>query len=57
MIHKAVKIKFFPAVNFVVNFWSSKPLGPDWIRIGIQPIMLDPDPDPYQMNTYPQHCF
>jgi hypothetical protein len=28
------------------NFWSSKPLDPDWIRIriGIQPKMLDPDP-------------
>jgi hypothetical protein len=29
-----------------------KTLDPDWIRIwiGIQPKMLDPDPDPYQMN-------
>ncbi len=26
---------------------------PDWIRIGIQPEMLDPDP--YQMNTDPKH--
>ncbi len=26
------------------NFWSTKP----WIRIGIQPKMLDPDP---------KHCF
>jgi hypothetical protein len=25
-----------------------------WIRIGIQPKMLDPDPYPYQMNTDPQ---
>jgi hypothetical protein len=25
---------------------------PDWIRIGIQPKMLDPDP--YQMNTDPK---
>jgi hypothetical protein len=24
-----------------INFWSSKP----WIRIGIQPKMLDPDPE------------
>jgi hypothetical protein len=38
-----------------VNFWSSKPLDPDWIRIGIQPKILDPDP--YQMNTDPQLCF
>jgi hypothetical protein len=28
----------------------------DWIRIGSQPKMLDPDPDPYQMNTDPKHC-
>ncbi len=27
---------------------SSKP----WTGIGVQPIMLDPDPGPYQMNTY-----
>jgi hypothetical protein len=27
-------------------------MDPDWIRIGIQPKMLDPDP--YQMNTDPQ---
>jgi hypothetical protein len=31
------------------NFWSSKP----WIRIDIQPKMLDKDPD--QMNTGPKH--
>jgi hypothetical protein len=31
------------------NFWSLKP----WIRIGIQPKMLDPDPD--EMNADPQH--
>ncbi len=28
---------------------------PDWIRIGIQPKMLDPDPD--EMNADPQPCF
>ncbi len=28
-------------------------LDPDWIRVGIQPKM--PDPDPYQMNTDPNH--
>ncbi len=31
---------FFPAVN-IFQFWSSKP----WIRIGIQPEMLDQDPE------------
>ncbi len=33
-------------------------MDPDWIRIriGIQPKMLDPDLDPYQMNTDPQPC-
>ncbi len=38
------------------NFWSSK----TWIRIriGIQPKMLVPNPDPYpyHMNTDPKHC-
>ncbi len=48
------KYNFFPAVNCFFNFWSSKPLDPDWIRIriGIPPKLLDPDP--YQMNTDPQ---
>jgi hypothetical protein len=32
-----------------------KTLDPDWIRIGIYPKMLDPDP--YQMNTDPQPWF
>jgi hypothetical protein len=32
------------------NFWSLKP----WIRIGIQPKLLDPDPD--EMNADPQPC-
>ncbi len=36
-------IKFFSAVNFV-QFLVIKTLDPDWIRIGIQPKMLDPDP-------------
>jgi hypothetical protein len=31
------------------EFWSSKP----WMRIDIQPKMLDKDPD--QMNTDPKH--
>jgi hypothetical protein len=30
-----------------------KTLDPDWIRIGNQLKMLDPDPDPYQTNTDP----
>ncbi len=39
---------FFSAVIFF-NFWSLKP----WIRIGIQPKMLelDPDPDPDGMRS------
>jgi hypothetical protein len=32
-----------------------KTLDPVWIRIGIQPKMLDPDPDSYQVNLKP--CF
>ncbi len=35
-----------------MQFWVIKIM--DWIRIGIQPKMLDPDP--YQMNTDPKHC-
>jgi hypothetical protein len=39
------KILFFIfSSNFFSNFWSSKP----WIRIVIQPKMLDPDP--YQIE-------
>ncbi len=36
-----------------------KVLDPDWIRIriGVHPKMLDPDPDPDEMNTDPQPCF
>ncbi len=41
---------FFSAVIFF-QFWSLKP----WIRIGVQPKMLDPDPD--EMNADPQPCF
>jgi hypothetical protein len=39
-------------VIFVLQFLV---MDPDWIRIGIQPKMLDPDP--YQMNTDPKHWF
>ncbi len=28
-----------------------KALGPDWIRIGIQPKMLDPDPDEMKIRN------
>jgi hypothetical protein len=42
---------FFQAVN-LFQFLVIKTLDPDWIRIDIQPKMLDPDP--YQMNTDPQ---
>jgi hypothetical protein len=42
--------KIFSAANFF-TFWLSK----RWIRISFQPEMLDPDLDPYQMNTDPKH--
>ncbi len=45
------KYEFFPAVIFFSNFWSSKP----WIRIAIQPKMLDPDPD--SINPETLHLF
>ncbi len=35
-------------------FLVIKTLDPDWIRIGIQPKMLDPDL--YQLNTDLKHC-
>ena len=41
----------FTAVNFL-QFLVLKTLNPDWIRIGIRPKMLDPDP--YQMSADPQ---
>jgi hypothetical protein len=43
---------FFSAVNLYFYFWSLKP----WIRIGIQPKMLelDPVPDPDEMYADPQ---
>ncbi len=41
---------FFSAVIFIFKFWSLKP----WIRIGIHPKMLDPDPD--EMKADPQPC-
>jgi hypothetical protein len=44
------KIKFFFQLKFFSNFWSFKALDPDWIRIGFQPKMLDPD----EMNADPQ---
>ncbi len=45
---------FLSAVNFV-NLFVIKIRDPDWIwiRIGIQPNMLDSDLD--QMNTDPKH--
>jgi hypothetical protein len=42
------KIFFFSAVIFFPILWSLKP----WIRIGIQPKMLDLDPD--EMNADPE---
>jgi hypothetical protein len=43
------------AVIFLLQFLVIKTLDPDWIRIAIQPKMMDPDP--YQMNTEPKHCW
>jgi hypothetical protein len=42
----------FSAVNFF-QFLVIKAQDSDWIRIGIQPKMLDPDPG--QMNMDPEH--
>jgi hypothetical protein len=50
------KCKFFSAENFF-QFLLIKTLDPDWIRIGIQPKIMDPDADPYQMNTDPKPCY
>jgi hypothetical protein len=44
----------FPVVKFF-QFFVIKALDPDWIRIGIQPKMLDPNPDPDQINKDPKH--
>jgi hypothetical protein len=43
--------KFFFSCIFFFSFLLSKL----WIRVGIQPKMLDPKP--CQMNTDPKHCF
>jgi hypothetical protein len=45
------KCYFFSAEIFS-KFLVNKALDPDWIRIGIQHKMLDPDPD--EMNADPQ---
>jgi hypothetical protein len=45
------KFNFFFSCNFFL-FLVIKALDPDWIRIGLQPQMLDPDPD--QMNADPK---
>jgi hypothetical protein len=39
------KIKFFFSCNFFLQLLVIKALDPDWIRIGIQPKMLDLNPD------------
>ncbi len=46
--------QFFFNCNFFL-FLVIEALDPDWILIGSQPKMLDPDPD--EMNTDPQPCF
>ncbi len=45
---------FFFSVVIFFQFLVIKALDPDWIRIriGVQPKMLDPDPD--EMNADPQ---
>ena len=42
---------FFCSLDVIIT------LDPDWIRIriGIQPKMLDPEPDPYHMNSDTKH--
>jgi hypothetical protein len=45
------KKSFFSAVNYF--HFLVKTLDPGWIRIGIQPKMLDPDPE--SMNPNPKH--
>jgi hypothetical protein len=40
---------FFFSCDFFLHFWLSKP----WIRIGIQPKMLDPDPDQIKADPHP----
>jgi hypothetical protein len=47
------KFNFFSAV-IIFQFLVIKALDPDWIRIGIQPKMLNPDSD--EMNADPQPC-
>jgi hypothetical protein len=47
-------IKKISAVIFF-QFLVIKALDPDWIRIGVHPKMLDPDPD--EMNADPQPWF
>ncbi len=42
--------------NFSCKFFSILGHQNLWIRTGIQPKMLDLDPDPYQMKTDPQNC-
>ncbi len=46
------KNNFFSAAIFLQLVIEA--LDPDWIRIGIQPKMLDPDLD--EMNADPQPC-
>ncbi len=47
------KIFFFFRCNFF-SIFGYKALDPDWIRIGVHPKMLDPDPD--EMNADSQPC-
>jgi hypothetical protein len=49
------KFNFCSAETFF-QFFVILTLDSYWIRIRIQPKMLDPDPDPYEMNTDPPPC-
>ncbi len=48
------EITLFDGKFYFFKFLVIKTLDPDWIRIGFQPKMLDPDPCP--MNTDPKPC-
>jgi hypothetical protein len=52
-ISNIFSIKYFFYCIFFLQFLVSKPCIRS--RIGIQPKMLDPDPDPESMNPDPKH--
>ncbi len=53
------KLQFLIQTNYIFSSCKFFPIFGQqnpWIRIGVQPEMLDPDTDPSQMNTDPQPC-